>query len=257
MQPRMRYRSLALTLLLPLQVTVPRDGAETAIRVGAGSGQYLDSVRTSVVGYREVGGPAGCVSARPVPIYKNDPQKAKFREAGVEVEHKPGLPGKLSGMRFGIRGHLITTDGAATNVIANPFLSIEGKTAAAGVGVVFSTQRLPGLESRMARVIPSFFFRAGLPKFHLTASFLNEIPLSSNGYFQLGMGTRLGKNIAWWVGASGMPFDSPGIATTLQVRMTPSIGLNVSGRVGTRSGQGWRISEHAASIGLSFRLRHN
>ena len=253
MKPKASSLALMLIAILPLQVTLPREKAETTIRIDGGTGQYLDSVEQYLTGYCEVGvGDCFGGSSREA-IYRYEPQKAAFREVGIEIDHKPAR----SPIHVGVRGHTIAWDSAPTHLILNPYLTMEGRGGAAGLGMVISNRILPGLENRSWRVIPSFFLRAGARRFHLTASFLNELPLLSNGYFQLGVGVVPLKsgNVEGWVGVSGIPFNNPGLSAKTRVWITPLLALNLSGRLGSSSGQRWRVSESTVSAGFSVRLK--
>jgi len=66
----------------------------------------------------------------------------------------------------------------------------------------------------------------------------------------LGVGARLGPNVAAWAGLSAGPYDGAAVALRSEVRISPRVSARVGGRFGSSAG----IGENAVALGLTYRL---
>lgn len=240
------YFSIGIILLaLPLQY-VPVDSSETNFSISGGAGSYGVISR-------------GCEGQ------VLEKHKINFSEYGGSIAHKfAGAP-----LRIGVRSTYVndrvlfddfnTSGVAATqsrreNILAiNPFLSIEGKTVAAGVGYFYADHSLAGTDD-VTGIDPriSGYFRIGdRRKTYWSTSYLNTPAFYSQGYFQTGLGFGQNPKLDFWLGMSVGPYDKVGFLAKSAIRLNRQLYLNLSGRFGSSEG----IIEHGVNVGLSYRLK--
>ncbi|MCB0290246.1 MAG: hypothetical protein KDH97_08310 [Calditrichaeota bacterium] len=242
-----KFCSLGIILLtLPLQyVPIDSDSSETNISLSGGTGSY------------------GVVS-RGCEGQVLEKHKINFSELGGSLDHKfAGAP-----LRIGVRSAYVNdrvlvddinasgvavTQSRRENILTiNPFLNLEGKTVAAGIGYFYADHSLAGTDD-VTRINPriSGYFRIGdRRKTYWSTSYLSTPAFYSQGYFQTGLGFGQDPKFDFWLGMSVAPYDKVGFLAKTAIRLNRQLYLNLNGRFGSSA----EIFEHGVNVGLSYRI---
>lgn len=240
-----KFFSLGIILLaLPLQY-VPVDSSETNFSLSGGAGSYGVISR-------------GCEGQ------VLEKHKINFSEFGGGIDHKfAGAP-----LRIGVRSAMVNDrvlfDEYSTSVVPvtqsrreniftiNPFLNLEGKTVAAGIGYFYADRAIAGTDgtSRFDPRVSGYFRIGDRRKAYWSTSYLSTPAFYSQGYFQTGLGFGHDPKIDFWLGMSVAPYDKAGFLAKSAIRLNRQLHLNLSGRFGSSEG----IFEHGVVVGLSYRL---
>lgn len=234
------YCNLLLALILPIQVVVPPDSAETIIRFGGGRANYVSSVESMVIGYGGCGEPD---------TYRYELEEDKIKDLGIEIDYRPAD----SQAHFGVRVHGVGTTHSGTVALGiNPYLGLTNESFAFNTGLLLSESRLLGGGNKIR---PTIAFRFGPPRFHLSCSYGSDVPLLSNGMLQLGLGIKpFGPHLDAWVGISGLVQKSIGLLAKTNIWVTPDMSLHASVRRGHYQTGNAHSDENSVSLGMSFKI---
>lgn len=219
-----------MAVAAPLAISTP-DSSVTSLRVGGGKGSY---------GYITRGCNGELLTA----------DKIDLESAGADLSHKFTGPFRI-GMRAGV---IHPPDGFANVHYVNPYISEERKIGSASIGLVVSDRRLPdGGSDDYADVTAGTFsghLRLGR-KIYWSASYLEDVPITTGGYVQTGIGVTGGRFHVWG-GAGILPHDEVGFVSKADVRVWRGFSIGAIARVGQSEG----ITENGFSLSLSHAWVH-
>lgn len=242
----LRIRSICFhTILVALPFGVeytPADSARTNVQVSLGHGNYASILE-------------GCED--PEPIQKD---QLTYSAVGLQVDRQ-----LIPHVRLGVRGSYIYDEEIADRqvrstqvLIINPFVNLEGRYFALGMGYVYNDHGVGPTSSsfydRTDREEPfdySFLVRLGdVNQFYLSTSLYNSVPFYSRGYFQIGLGGAVENKVRWWAGLGVGPYNGGVGIAEIGFDINRHVTLNVSAGFGEVE----NIRENTFNLGLRFRL---
>lgn len=232
---KLRKKSAVLYLLmttLPLEFTPSAsDSSETNLKIIGALGKYALISRDC----------AGDVIGK---------EKKTFEEISAQIDHKFASPARIGirASRLSYEQQVFTATGSEIvnhTLVLNPFMNLERRHVALGVGYFWTQHPLPELESSGFTSTPSFYFRYR----RFSVSYLHAIPYLINGYGQAGFRGE-SESLRWWVGANAGPYDHLGLLTKIDFFLSPNVQMNVAARIGESAG----LFEGGFHFGLSYQF---
>lgn len=239
-----RWIQAALLGTLPLSITpMANDSTSTNVHLVGSLGQYADISR---------GCEGNVISKDSIPL----------RELGAAIDHRGS-----SSTRLGLNASYLFTEDeidrfdpaigyhmwelATSEVFAlNPYLMLESPKVGLGGGILWSNRSLPDGDTDK-RIYPSFYLRVGkLDKIYFDLSAFHGLPLITEGYAKIGLGSRRNPRFEWWLGTGAGPYDKLGLIGKSYVQLQPALHLNLFARLGSSEG----VLESAAGVGLRYRF---
>lgn len=216
------------------------DSTTTTLKITAGGGSYA---------YVNRGCEGQVISATDVP----------FGEGAVEIDRvdKP--------FRFGLKtgyAHYsaeVTSEGEThlpeKNIFyVNPNMGIIKRYAALDLGVLLLND-FPAIdveeENSISYMRPSFQLRLGnLSTWYFSTGAGHNLPLLTNGYFDIGLGSVFGINrSSFWIGLAGIPYDGTLFSLKSELGFSRKFRLIIRASAGHRE-----RAEYGLSIGTGFRF---
>lgn len=158
---------------------------------------------------------------------------------------------QASKARFPVSGSGPTVEMKLDFEYFNPNLSLEGRNAGMGFGVIFG--HVPySFDSPYEKIAVSGHLRMGnIEKFHFKFSFAENTPIiSGGGLFDLGFGYSAGSKTRMFTGLSFGFYDRPGLLQQSRIRLNNKVDTDISIRIG-KAGDAF---EGSLSAGVIYRF---